>query len=119
MLYEAFRMAVERQEVLPSQDDFVDILNELSSSLLHSLTLRLTDHLSKNIGDVDKKAFSGLSDDHFDALLVANKVHVVGDLDFTDTEKLLENMEVPNSLIEQIQFLTSINVTSVRPFCNT
>jgi hypothetical protein len=36
-------------------------------------------------------------------------------LEFADTEKLLKNMEIPNSLIEQIQFLTPINVTSVYP----
>jgi hypothetical protein len=49
-------------------------------------------------------------------MLLANNVRVVGDFEFADTEVMLNDMEVPNSLIEQIQFLTPINVTSVRRY---
>ena len=39
MLYEAFRIAVERKEV-PSQEDFVGILDELASSMVNFSALK-------------------------------------------------------------------------------
>jgi hypothetical protein len=62
------------------------------------------------------RTFSGLTNEDFEAMLLANNVRVVGDFEFADTEVMLNDMEVPNSLIEQIQFLTPINVTSVRRY---
>lgn len=112
MLYETFRMAVEKKE-LPSQKDFMTSLDKLAKSMVSFLEpFQPFWLIYESLGKMYKKSFSDLSDEDFDAMLLANNVHVAGDFEFAVT-KMMNNMEIPNSLIEQIQFLTPINVTSV------
>ena len=65
---------------------------------------------------LDKKTFSTISPQEYDAMCEELNLTVAGEIHFAETQILLQNIQIPNSFKEQVRLLTRVNISKVEIF---